>query len=184
MTIGWVAGAEGTILRTLNGGKRWEIQETSIQSKLESICRAGTGLWVAGGRGSVFVNRDIPAPEAMVDLAGGLDDAIIMPEEKTIKYSSLRVESKPSKARITLNGRLMEERTSHTFDNLIPGRHEVKVSARNKGSVTKTVWLKEGEMKSVRVSLPNRNSQMSIFAGAVVIGGVTLAVLQFFAGGQ
>jgi photosystem II stability/assembly factor-like uncharacterized protein len=182
-SLGWAVGEEGVILKTMNGGENWRREEVDLSVKLNALDQGGTFLWTVGNGGTVLREKNIPVPETLVEITGELDEAISMPKEPTIKFASIRVNSTPRKASIILDGKPTGKKTPATLEELIPGRHEVKVVMRNRGTVTKIVTVKEGEMKTVNLNLPTRNRQISILAGGIVIGGITFAVLQFFAGG-
>jgi len=180
--LGWAIGDDGVILKTMNGGETWRREEIATSAKLNAIDQGGTILWVAGEEGTVLMEKNVPAPEALVEITE-LDEAIEMPKEPVVNFASLRVNSIPRKAKIILDGKPTNKKTPATLEDLIPGRHEVKLVMSNHGTVSKIVTLKEGEMKDITLKLPTRNRQISILAGGIAIGGITIAVLQFFAGG-
>jgi len=181
-TLGWAVGDDGVILKTMNGGKTWQREEIELAARFNAIDQGGTILWVVGEKGNALREKNVPAPELLVEITE-LDEAIKMPKEPVVRFASLRINSTPQKAKIILDGKLTNKKTPATLEGLIPGRHEVKLVMSNHGTVSKIVTLKEGEMKNITLKLPTRNKQISILAGGIAIGGITIAVLQFFAGG-
>ena len=57
--LGWVAGDNGTVLMTENGGAEWRIASVSVNQHLYSIVMADRDIgWAVGDRGAIVSTRD------------------------------------------------------------------------------------------------------------------------------
>jgi len=57
--IGWVAGASGRILKTIDGGKNWNTERSGVNSDLYSIYFLDRNVgWVVGANGTVLKSVD------------------------------------------------------------------------------------------------------------------------------
>ena len=117
-------------------------------------------------------------PHAFTDLEGGsyvvsvlLEGWAVFPGQRTVlvpfggrsvadftlsqQVGSLRVESEPTGAAITLDGAATGEVTPHTFTGLLPGEHTVAVALANHASQPEslTVTVVDGEEASASFSL-------------------------------
>ncbi len=67
-TVGWAVGAEGQIVRTTDGGQRWNTylpNELNFETQVDYLarCLANGKLWIAGNPGTYFVSIDIKTGE-------------------------------------------------------------------------------------------------------------------------
>lgn len=77
---GWIVGAEGTILRTTDGGLTWTAQNSGVTDTLREIAAIDSQrAWVVGGQGRVLKTTDggatwtsVPASTTGAPAVGGL----------------------------------------------------------------------------------------------------------------
>lgn len=71
------------------------------------------------------------------------------------KYGSISVTTTPKdKAEITLDGKVLEQKTPYTNDAIVVGQHEITVSKFPYATTTKIVDIKEGEHLDLEIFMP------------------------------
>lgn len=63
---GYAVGTEGIILRTMDGGDSWTMEESGSTKDLYGISKAGNTLWVVGATGTVL-KRELPSAVPFAD---------------------------------------------------------------------------------------------------------------------
>lgn len=177
--LGWAAGNDGVLLKTTDGGKSWRRERVAVEDDLLDISQGGTNVWVVGGR-SILRESNVPPPEKPVETE--LDESVSMPYEPILKLCSLRVSSLPEGAEIILDGKPTGLKTPALLEELAPGRHVVKLVKANHGHVERSVFLKEGESKGIKIRLPSRSKQISVLAAGLTVAGIAAAAIYLFSG--
>lgn len=89
------------------------------------------------------------------------------------KYGSITVTTTPTdKAEITLDGKVLEQKTPYTNDAIVVGQHEITVSKFPYATTTKIVDIKEGEHLNLEIFMPFSYGTLTIETtppGATVI---------------
>jgi len=178
---GWAVGDNGTILHTVNAGDNWDIENSATTQTLHDISHSETSIWVVGNAGSILKQTGMSQPSSQAnELTISSQVDIDIPHEPMIKTGQLYIESKPSGAKIFLNGKLQkEQQTNITISDLPPGKYEVKLTKTNRGAAIKSVLVKEGEKTSVSLNLPSRKKQIGYTIVTSIIAGIAASYLIF-----
>lgn len=70
-TEGYAVGTGGLILRTMDAGESWTVEESGSTKDLFGICKAGNSLWVVGTSGTVL-KRALPSAAPLTEGGIGL----------------------------------------------------------------------------------------------------------------
>ncbi|MBO4575282.1 MAG: PEGA domain-containing protein [Bacteroidales bacterium] len=103
----------------------------------------------------------------------GYELTLVNTNTKVAKYGSITVTTTPKdQADITLDGKVLEQKTPYTNDAIIVGQHEITVSKFPYAPTTKIVDIKEGEHLNLEIFMPFSYGTLTIETtppGATVI---------------
>jgi len=83
---GFILGVDGTMIKTVDGGKEWKLIDTATTQSLYDITNVGTTFWAVGNRGVLIKSTD--GGNTWVNKVGAIHSkgwftSLAFPNEKT-----------------------------------------------------------------------------------------------------